>query len=87
MFMSLIILYPIQITKTAGTTLESLDISNCMSLTDQSCASIARHCVALEVLGMRNLKELSGDGLSKFFRDKRRASNFRSITLSGTKNV
>lgn len=65
----------------------SFDISNCTSLTDQSCTSIARHCTALEVLGMRNLKGLDGHGLSDFFLDEKKASNFRSIALSGTKNV
>ena len=65
----------------------NLDISNCQSLTDQSCASIARHCVNLEFLGMRNLRDLSGTKLSKMFHDKERASIFQSITLSGSKNV
>lgn len=76
-----------QITSTAGSTLVNFDISSCLSLTDQSCASISRHCVALESLGMCNLKEITGHHLSNFFLDKKRSSNFRSITLSGTKNV
>ncbi len=65
----------------------NLDISNCQSLTDQSCASIARHCVNLEFLGMRNMKDLTGLKLSKMFQDKDRASSFQCITLSGSKNV
>lgn len=76
-----------QITETAGKTLVSFDISSCQSLTDQSCASIARYCTSLEVLGMRNLRAVTGENLSEFFLDRKRAESFRSITLSGTKNV
>ena len=65
----------------------NLDISNCQLLTDQSCASIARHCVSLEFLGMRNMRDLTGNKLAKMFLDKDRASSFQSITLSGSKNV
>ena len=65
----------------------NLDISNCQSLTDQSCTSIARHCVSLEFLGMRNMKDMTGHTLSKMFQDEERASVFQGITLSGSKNV
>lgn len=86
-FAHLTTLYRMQITKTAGSTLMNFDISNCPSLTDQSCASISRYCMALEVLGMRNLKAITGEGLSQFFLDKKRADKFQKILLSGSKNV
>lgn len=76
-----------QITNEAGGTLVHLDISSCLSLTDQSCASISKHCKVLEVLGLRNLREIKGTELSAFFLDEIRAKSFRSITLSGSKNV
>ena len=70
-----------------GDTLVDLDISSCLELTDQSCASISRHCVALEALGLKNHREMKGMDLIKFFQDKTRAKNFRSISMSGSKNV
>jgi len=75
-----------QITSAAGQTLLELDLSNCLSLTDECCASIAQNCKVLEVLGLTNLKELRGTDLSKFFHDDR-AKQFRAIMLSGSKNV
>ena len=63
------------------------DVSNCVSLTEQACSSISNHCTALEVLGLRNLRSITGKGLEKFFIDKKRAKNFRIITLSGSKFV
>ena len=75
-----------QITRTAGRLLIELDISNCLTLTDKSCSSIARHCKCVEVLGLRNLREVKGTELSEFFLDGR-AKHFRVATLSGTKNV
>lgn len=75
-----------QITSAAGQTLLELDLSNCLSLTDECCASIARNCKVLEVLGLTNLKELRGTDLCKFFHDDR-AKQFRAIMLSGSKNI
>ena len=63
-----------------------LDIPNCLSLTDACCASIARNCKVLEVLGLTNLKDLRGTDLCKFFHDDR-DKQFRAIMLSGSKNV
>ena len=77
----------IQITKATGDILIDLDISNCLALTDQSCCSISRHCVVLEVLGLRNHRDMKGTDLIKFFQNKERARNFRSVTMSGSKNV
>ena len=77
----------LQITKALGDVLLDLDISNCLALTDQSCASIARHCVVLEVLGLKNHREMKGTDLITFFQNKERAKHFRSITMSGSKNV
>ena len=76
-----------QITKEAGSTLVHLDISNCLALTDLSCVSISKHCKVLEVLGLRNLQEIKGTDLSSFFLNESRAKGFKSITLSGSKNV
>ena len=63
-----------------------LDLSNCLWLTNRTPAAIARHCHSLERLGLRNMRELNGTELSRLFLDKR-AKNFKSITLSGSKNV
>ena len=85
--MSFIHFHPLQITASAGQTLLNLDLSNCLSLTDQCCTSIARNCKVLEVLGLTNLKEIKGDNLCKFFQNEERARQFRAIMLSGSKNV
>lgn len=63
------------------------NVSTCEDLTDQSCASISEHCMVLEVLGLRNLKNITGSGLSSLFLDEKRAKQFRSISLSGSKKV
>lgn len=81
------VFHPLQITASAGQTLLNLDLSNCLSLTDQCCTSIARNCKVLEVLGLTNLKEIKGDNLCKFFQNEERAKQFRAIMLSGSKNV
>ncbi|XP_064381962.1 F-box/LRR-repeat protein 7-like isoform X2 [Halichondria panicea] len=73
------------ITKATGHSLVNLDVSNCLWLTNRTPAAIARHCHALEKLGLRNMKELNGRELCPLFLDKR-AKNFKSITLSGSKN-
>ena len=77
----------LQITASAGQTLLNLDVSNCLSLTDQCCTSIAHNCKVLEVLGLTNLKEIKGDDLCRFFHNEERAKQFRAIMLSGSKNV
>lgn len=77
----------LQITASAGQTLLNLDVSNCLSLTDQCCTSIAHNCKILEVLGLTNLKEIKGDDLCRFFHNEERAKQFRAIMLSGSKNV
>ena len=43
--------------------------------------------MALEVLGLRNNRDIKGTDLIKFFQDRARAKHFRSITMSGSKNV
>ena len=85
--MEVIVSYDNQITRIAGSTLMEFDISNCKSVTDQSCASISCHCVALETLGLRNLQNVTGSDLLELFQKKKRAKLFRMITLSGSKNV
>ncbi len=69
-----------------GGILVELDISNCTWLTNRVSVAIARYCQRLERLGLSNMWELNGPELSPLFLDTR-AKHFRSITLSGSKNV
>ena len=69
-----------------GKTLENLDISNC-SLTDKSCSSIAHHCQAIEALGLRNVREITGAPLATLFTDDERCRNICAVTFSGSKKV
>ena len=67
-------------------TLANLDVSNC-AITDESCASIARHCQAIEALGLRNVREITGAPLARLFNDGERNKNITAVTFSGSKKV
>lgn len=76
----------LQLTRNTGRTLESLDLSNC-NLTDETCVSIVRHCQCIEVLGLRNLREITGTPLNKLFTDRERRKSITGITMSGSRKV
>ena len=63
-----------------------MDVSNC-SITDRTFASITNYCRCIEVLGLRNLREVEGTPLVRLFQDGERAKNITAVTLSGSKKV
>ena len=75
-----------QLTRATGKRLQSLDLSNC-TLTDEACASIAKHCQCIEALGLGNMREITGTPLNRLFTDRERREHITGVTLSGSRNV
>jgi hypothetical protein len=74
------------LTRATGKRLQSLDLSNC-TLTDEACASIAKHCQCIEALGLGNMREITGTPLNQLFTDRERREHITGVTLSGSRNV
>lgn len=77
---------PTQLTRNTGKTLENLDLSNC-NLTDEACVSIVKHCQCIKVLGLSNVKEITGAPLNKLFTDRERRKDITGVTMSGSRKV